>query len=168
MAGYVIHIAIGNAILDNNKGLIKDYKSYLQGLIGPDYEKHRLMGKGVPKRVAWTLMHKMDMNRDFSQLTDYEKGYFIHLLTDEYFYKKYNNYNSVGALYEDYNKTNRDIMAKYNVNLPNEIVSDVEFVDGEPKILKLDGLVDFIEYVASLDMASEFEKHRQSEMSLNA
>ena len=166
MAGYMIHIAVGKVIFDKNKNMkSEDYEGFLQGIIMPDYKKNNLRNSKLDKGdELWKLTHSLDMNKKFEDLTPYELGYFVHLVTDKYFYQVYNN---CGPHYEDYNFTNKMLMEKYNLDLPVLIEDDVEFKQGAPRVLKTDGLCKFIDEMSNLNLKKEYEKCKNTEMNNN-
>lgn len=130
MAGFHIHIAIGKVYLKNN--VINDTKAFFRGIIDPD-----LGDKDIT--------HYTDRNRDKNNLidylakkvnlydyllennidNDYQKGFFLHLITDYLFFNKFfdkdylkkTNYDTfVKDLYYSYDINNRYLLEKYNLN----------------------------------------------------
>ncbi len=130
MAGFHIHIAIGKVYLKKHK--IKDPNAFFKGIIAPD------LG-------AKDLTHYTDINRDKNNLIDYlakkvnlyayllknnidseyQKGFFLHLITDYLFFNKFfakdylrktNHDTFVKDLYYSYDINNRYLLEKYNLN----------------------------------------------------
>ena len=77
----------------------------------------------------------------------YNKGYFLHLITDFIFYNKFIEYYSTD-IYNDYDILNKPLMERFNVKLPKEVKDKVFYKEGITKILNLDKTVDFIKNVA--------------------
>lgn len=163
MAGYVIHIAVGNVIRDKNKDLIKNNESedFLRGIIMPDYKNYILRSnKNTPSGLI-KKTHRMNMNKNLEDLSSYEMGYFIHLLTDHYFYKKF---DTDIPLLNDYNLTNGELIEKYGVILPEKVKEFVKFTTGTPQVLNIDETCDFIEEMSNLDLKKEYEQLRHTKM----
>lgn len=86
MPGFTIHIAIANEYMRKHKKEILDREAFIKGTIAPDlsedkykshYENHGENHVGLSKFMKQT---EIDIK------SDYGKGYFLHLLTDELFY----------------------------------------------------------------------------------
>lgn len=71
--------------------------------------------------------HKID--------TSFNRGYFLHLLTDYLFYNRYIEYWSTD-IYTDYDLLNPYLLKKYHVELPTRIKKYV-YTDVEGKSLKI-------------------------------
>ena len=78
---------------------------------------------------------------------DFDKGYFLHLVTDYIFYNKFLDYFS-RDIYQDYDILNQELQEKFHVKIPDRI-KDKVYQEGTTKILKLNEVVDFIEEVSS-------------------
>lgn len=147
MPGYAIHLAIGEKYAKKNN--IQDKKGFINGIIKPDLiekeKSHYLDENGNLKLEEFLKEIPLD--------TDYNKGYFLHLVTDYLFYNKFLQDFSE-EIYHDYNKLNRFLITKYNITIPPEIQSIVEFEDGKPKILDKDSICRFIDAIAQIDFTT--------------
>lgn len=163
MAGYVIHIAIGNLIFNKNIKIMDSeyYENYIYGVIMPDYKKDHLQRDHIPFIQSRKLTHCLDMNKKIEELTAFELGYFVHLITDHYFYKFFKD---TGSLYDDYDLTNKQLVEKYNLKLPTIIKEDIVYKEGIPKVLKLEELCNFIEDMSNLNLKKEYKKFKKTEM----
>lgn len=147
MPGYAIHLAIGEKYAKKNN--IQDKKGFIEGIIKPDLmekeKSHYLDKNRVPKLEEFLKHVPID--------TDYNKGYFLHLVTDYLFYTKFLQGFSE-EIYHDYNKLNKYLIEKYNIHIPPEIQSIVEFEDGKPQILDKDSLCKFIDAISQIDFTT--------------
>ena len=83
MAGYVIHLAVGEEYLRKHPNEIKSYDEFIQGIIAPDDVKDKSLTHYGPKSSKVNLKNFFE-EKDID--SDFNKGYFIHLLTDYIFY----------------------------------------------------------------------------------
>ena len=164
MPGFIIHIAVAKKYIDNFKNDIKNENDFLQGVLAPDlfndkYESHYHNYGEVCSGLNYLLK-----NCNFDINSDYGKGYFLHVLTDYIFYnydfKKEVYYVRAHDLtfYHDYDCTNRFLIKKYNIKLPEETKKFTGYLNGEPDFLKFDKLENFIEFVASNSIKSQIDK----------
>ena len=126
MAGYVIHLAVAESYIKKHEDDIKDYTHY-----GEKSSKTDLK--------AFLEDNKID--------NDYNKGYFLHLVTDYIFYNKLLKYFSKD-IYNDYDILNEKLQKKFNVTLPENIKDKVFYKEGKTKVLKLENIIKFIEDVS--------------------
>ena len=149
MPGYVIHLSIAKEYMKKHEGLIKDSKIFLKGTIMPD-----ILPKPNSHYRDDTTKLRLDWYLDENDMSnDYNKGYFLHLLTDFFFYEKYlNNFEWKPDIYDDYDKLNKRLIDDYKVNIPDEISSIVKFKDEPLKILDYNSIKHFIEVVSSIDL----------------
>jgi len=181
MPSLTIHLAVGMEYLKNFEILNKE--TFLDGVMAPD-----LIGRQgkIQKRQShfsdeffdnMTLKEVCEAHVNlYSYLSkteiknDYDRGYFLHLLTDYLFYTKFvfeqifkkdnsiqiNKENSK-ALYDDYNCVDKHIETKYNVNnSKNPWAGSGE--DGEPKYFKKADLYKFIDICSKIDLEKIREK----------
>lgn len=145
MPGYVIHLAIGKEYAKRNK--IKDEESFFRGIIMPDLldkkTSHYGDASSNPDLAEFLNTNALD--------TEYNKGYFLHLITDYLFYNRFLNEFSQD-IYGDYNKLNKFLIDKYGIEIPEELQGIVKFSEGEPTILDKNSICKFIEAVAGLDL----------------
>ena len=101
-----------------------------------------------------------DLNNDFY------KGYLLHLLTDYYFYTKYFNKELLELIhnndkfYYDYDCINKELEDRYNIEYIANTKKFTNYSNGEPKYLKLDKMINFIEDFSDIDLEQEIEKWR--------
>ena len=156
MPGYVIHLAVANEYKRKHKTEIKNYKEFIRGTIYPDNVKDKSLThygptSSKPDLKEFLKEHNIDAN-------DFEKGYFIHLVTDFLFYNKYLECFSKD-IYNDYDILNKKLEEKYNVILLDEIKDKVFHKEGELKLLNLDTILEFIDKTSECDL-----KHIRNEV----
>lgn len=145
MAGFVIHLAIAQEYL--NKYNVENKEEFLKGAIAPDLIKEEKAHYG-----EYSSSPNLDNFIDEKGIkTSYNRGYFLHLLTDYLFYNKYVDSFSK-EIYDDYNFLNRELIERYKVNIPDEIKNTVLFREGTPKILDKEALESFITAVSVIDL----------------
>lgn len=133
MPGFVIHIATANEYIRKHKNEIKNKEEFIQGCIYPDMttkegKKQTHFGKSSAGTVLRNFLKEVNID------TDYNKGYFLHLVTDYIFYNKILPYTSK-EIYNDYDILNKYLMHKYNVEICDNIKDKVFFKEGETKII---------------------------------
>ena len=154
MAGYVIHLAIGEEYIRRYKNDIKDKDEFLRGIVAPDKTNDNRKAHYGEKDLFESLKNFLEQNKE--QLdNDYTKGYFLHLFTDYIFYGQY---FSRGHYYEDYDRTNKAIIEKYNVKIPKELEQFAKFVDEEPVYLKYHLIYEIIELSIQYSIKENLEK----------
>lgn len=118
----------------------------MKGVIDPDYLKvdH---GEGIEKT------HTFDYSKNVNDLTLYDVGYIVHLFTDYLFYKVF---EWQPEIYDDYNKTNKYLIQKYNIEIPAAIEQDVNYLDGKPKTFNTQQLDCFIDDVATFNISDMY------------
>lgn len=148
MAGYVIHLAVAEKYIKKNPNDIENYDEFIAGVIFPDSVSDKSLTHYGPKSSKVNLKAFLDENNIESS---YNKGYFLHLVTDYIFYNKFIEYYSKD-IYNDYDILNKDLMKRFNVKLPEEVKDKVFFKEGKTKILDLDSTIKFIEGVAQYNL----------------
>ena len=143
MPGYVIHLAIAEKYLEKNKK--ENYDEFIDGVIYPDETDNKY------KTHYWNEMRSVNLSNFFKENkldTSFNRGYFLHLLTDYLFYNKYIEYWSTD-IYTDY-----DLLKKYHVKLPSKIKKYVHVAEqGKSlKILSKEVVDKFIEDLSNLDL----------------
>ena len=89
---------------------------------------------------------------------DYWKGYFVHLLSDYYFYQKdfRNEYSEIinngDKFYYDYDCLNRELVEMYDIPKLDYINKYMNYIEEQPKYLKRDKVVEYIEKVSDLNI----------------
>ena len=123
MPSLMLHLKIGEEYLKNNN--IKNAEEFLKGCLAPDFEKDKRkshFGKNVEaQHLSQILSNKTDLFEICKNIkldTDFNKGVFLHLVTDDFFYKTYmlremKTYKALEkmpledahkALYQEYNR----------------------------------------------------------------
>lgn len=159
MPGYVIHLAATEEYLKKqDKNRKENYKNFIEGVIFPDSVSEKSLthyGKNSSSVNLVTFLNNNSIEESFN------RGYFLHLLTDYLFYNKYIEYFS-NDIYNDYDILNKSLIEKYNVKLPKKVKNQVFFKENlDLKILSLELVDNLILEVSSknLDMLkNEIEK----------
>ena len=98
---------------------------------------------------------KVDLSKD------YWKGYFIHLLADDYFDRIYFREEAKQAkknkdtFHYDYDCLNAKIIKKYNVEVMEKIKKYMNETKEEPKYLKIEKIIQFIEEMSDIDLEQQ-------------
>lgn len=133
MPGYVIHIATANEYIRKHKDEIKNKEDFFKGCIAPDEtdkENKKVTHYGNGSDQVELRKYLQSNNLD----SDYQKGYFLHLITDYIFYNKLLECISK-KIYNDYDILNDYLIKKYDVKLLEEIKDKVFYTDGQTEIL---------------------------------
>ena len=85
-------------------------------------------------------------------VSDFEKGYFIHLMTDYLFYNKFLECFNKEIMYNDYDLTNKKIEKRFSVKVPDYIKDCIFYKEGSPKILDKNKIISFIEEISKNDL----------------
>lgn len=144
MAGYVIHLAVAESYIKKHEDDIKDYNRFIEGVIFPDSVSDKSITHYGEKSSKTDLKAFLEDNKIDN---DYNKGYFLHLVTDYIFYNKLLKYFSKD-IYNDYDILNEKLQKKFNVILPENIKDKVFYKEGKTKVLKLENIIKFIEDVS--------------------
>ena len=153
MPGYVIHLAVAekNAKLSN----VVNKEEFMRGVIAPDL----LKSVGIDAHYGNSSNPNLKMFLQKHDLKkDYNKGYFLHLVTDYLFYNKLLG-KWAPQIYDDYNVLNPILINKYNIQLPNELQNCVKFEDKALTILKFDDIISFIETVGKMPINQMCKKY---------
>ena len=148
MAGYVIHLAVAEAYKSKHPDDIENYDDFIQGIIFPDsvYDKSIThYGEKSSKVNLREFLKENEINND------YDKGYFLHLVTDYIFYNKFLECFSKD-IYNDYDVTNKELIDKYNVTILDTIKDKVFFKDGDTKVMSIDLAKKVIDEVSELNL----------------
>lgn len=146
MPGYTIHLAIGKVYQQNND--IKDIESFERGIITPD------LAKDKSESHYGTYSSNPDLNRYLREknfLSEFDEGYFLHLVTDYLFYNKYLKKWDEN-IYNDYDKLNDKIIKRYNIILPRHLLEIVHTKDGKLEILNEEEIYRFIDVVGKINI----------------
>ena len=97
MPGYVIQLAVAKEYLRKNKKELN--KDFLKGSIAPDLTTDKTKTH-YGKSPAYTNLSKSLKQNKLE--SDYDKGAFLHLVTDYLFYNKYLEKLEKPQIYKDY------------------------------------------------------------------
>lgn len=145
MAGYIIHLAVAETYIKKHPKDIKEYEKFIEGVIFPDSVSDKSITHYGEKSSKVNLKHFLVENEIND---DYNKGYFLHLVTDFIFYNKFLECFSKD-IYNDYDILNKRLQERFEVKLPDKVKASVFYKDGETKILNLESVTKFIEEVST-------------------
>lgn len=148
MPGYVIHLAVAKEYLKKSKNRNENEEEFINGVIFPDSVEDKAIthyGEKSSKSNLYEFLKDKNVNNSFN------RGYFLHLLTDYLFYNKYVD-RMTKDMYNDYDITNKKLIDKYNVELPNEIKGSVFFKEGDLQILSYELLYKMIDEISNMDI----------------
>lgn len=131
MPGFVIHVAVAQEYLRKNR-TNEDKDQFIKGTIAPDFVKPKSQSH-YGKSPAYTNLNRFLENNNLD--TSFQKGFFLHLITDYLFYNYYLDEFSKEFIYDDYDILNKRLIEKYNVKVPEEALFSVFYKEGETKIL---------------------------------
>ncbi|MBQ2835744.1 MAG: hypothetical protein IJE68_02785 [Clostridia bacterium] len=180
MLGFTIHIAIAKKYIEKHENEIKNEEEFIKGVIAPDMNEN-LDGPAVDKSKnhygKWrkyevtTYIDEFLKDSIIDMKKDFWKGYFLHLLTDHYFYKMYfkkeheeivkNN----DRFYYDYDCLNKSLIERYQIHVLDNIKKYMNMFDDKPKYLTESKVIDFIEEISSMDIQDKTEIISQKGMS---
>lgn len=152
MPSYIVHLAIAQEYLKkHNKKYSKDF---ILGSLEPDFttvksETH------YGKSPAYTSLKEYLKNNKIN--TDFDQGYFLHLVTDYLFYNHYLNELRKPQIYDDYDILTKPLLEKYNIILPEKLKDKITFKNGTTQILTFPLACKVIDEVSSLTL-EEVEK----------
>lgn len=148
MPGYVIHLAVAEKYIEKHKSKNENYYEFIEGVIYPDSTKIKSethYGEKSSQSNVYEFLKEHELNNSF------ERGYFLHLLTDYLFYNRYIDTIS-NEIYSDYDILNDKLIEKYNVKLPEKVKNTVSSKEGELKILSMELLDKLIEEISNYDL----------------
>lgn len=187
MPGFHIHVAIGDKYKTKRKVLNK--LDFDKGIIYPDLVEDEIISHYSAHQDKSNLLQYLENKvnlflfvKDNDIDTDYNRGLFLHLITDYLFfnyfiskdYLKSINYDTFCKdLYYSYNLTNDYIFQKYNITFSvykEEIIQKIKNARSEKKmddkeylnILPKEKLDYFIELVANIDLDKYANKIKKS------
>ncbi len=179
MAHVAIHEIIANRYIQKHPDEIKDVKEFIKGSIVPDLNEEmteRRKFKDSSHYGRWsngnveTNIDKFLEDENVDITKDYWKGYFLHLFTDYQFYN--NKFNEEfeeikktnGNLREDYDYLFKEILERYNIILNKYTDKYVHIKEGEPRYIKLEKLLDFIEEISDINIDDKIKLISQKGM----
>lgn len=160
MPGYIIHLAVAKVYSIKHIKDINNYESFIDGVIFPDSVSDKSVthyGIESSKVNLKAFLEKNEIDND------YNKGYFLHLVTDYIFYNKFLEYFSKD-IYNDYDILNKTLQDKFDVIVPESVKEKVFFKEGKTVILKQEKIIKFIEEVSEynlMDIKKEILKNNK-------
>ena len=155
MPSYAMHLAIAKKYLETHKE--ENEEEFYQGTIAPDNKPVLEIGNG---RLHYgENSHRPGLNRYYQEQglnSSYNRGYFLHLLTDYLFYNKFLDKFSADIC-DDYERMNQRIIDKYDLDISEDIKSHIWFKDGDLKVIDESEVYKFIDTVGKLDL----EKYKE-------
>lgn len=148
MPGYVIHIAIANEYIKKHERK-EEYKEFINGVISPDLTDNK-KDTHYGKSPAYTNLKEFLNNNNIDN--SFERGCFLHLVTDYLFYNFYLEYYTKLEMYHDYDVLNKSLIEKYQVVLPNVIKDKVYYIEDDTKILTKELAMKIIDEVSSMNL----------------
>lgn len=174
MAGYGIHLAIANKYLEIHPNENKD--EFIQGTIDVDLAKDRIKSHYTGTTDYSDLMHFLDQKvvlsgyvKERKLKTSYERGYFLHLVTDYYFYTEFLDKNWIQSvdytefkrvMYHDYSALNNFFIQRYGVQYPPAVIEKIESNEDRPEIIQEDAIDKFIEKMSKIDLNQIYLENR--------
>ena len=168
MPGIVIHIACAKEYIRKHKNEIKNIDRFIKGTIEPDIASKK---EGSSKRIThyenqgnddidlFKFVHdpKVNINDDFF------KGYFFHLIVDDWFYNIFfadeNNRREKNndTFYNDCDYLNNWLISQYQIDVIEDIKES--FKKGKKKSIYLDinKMKYFIEIVSNISLKKAIE-----------
>lgn len=149
MPGYVIHIAIAKEYFYKHEKNKENLKEFIKGVISPDLTFDKSVTH-YGKSPAYTSLSSFLENNNLDNA--FNRGHFLHLVTDYLFYNHYLENFSKPQIYDDYDFLNKEIISKYNLELPQEIQDKVFFKKGKPIFLNMELVEKMIKEISNLNL----------------
>lgn len=148
MPGYVIHIAIANEYIKKHTKR-ENEKEFINGVIAPDLTDTKSKTH-YGKSPAYTGLKGFLENNKIKD--SFNRGCFLHLITDYLFYNHYLDYYNKQEMYHDYDVLNKPLSEKYNVSLPDNIKDKVFYINDKTKNLSYELATKIIDEISSMDI----------------
>ena len=173
MPSFVMHIAIVKEYVKKHKDDIKNLDEFIKGTIAPDLAKNKNIthyGEWNNNITEIVFENFLEDNNNIHN-TDYFKGYFLHLLADDFTYnnflkKEYDYIKKEDAFdiaYEEFYYLNKVLIPKYEIyDLPKEIENYSQIKNGECKYLKVDKIIDMIEEISNINLEEQIDNIRKN------
>ena len=178
MPGFTIHIAIAKQYAKKHEKEIKDIDEFIEGSIAPDYIpiENKNISKSETHYGKWgdwarddqiIYLDKFFQDEKVDLSRDYWKGYFIHLLTDDYFDRIHFREEAKQAkknhdtFHNDYDCLNAEITERYHIEVMKKIKKYMNPLKQKPQYLKLEKIIQFIEEMSDIDLQQQIEKIKQ-------
>ena len=164
-----MHIAIAYEYSRKHKNEIADIQEFIKGNISPDLTDNKNIThyEEVENKKNNIIFENFinDIKVDLSK--DFYKGYFLHLLADDFMYnymfkdvfdKVLKKEVADKKIYEEFYYLNKFLLQKYEIkNIPEEIIKFSEIKYGELKYLKQDKVFEIIDKISSININEQIE-----------
>lgn len=149
MPSYAIHLAVAEEYLRKNKNLTENHDAFIKGVVYPDTVKDKSIthyGKCSSQSNLYRFLEENSMN------TSFERGCFLHLLTDYLFYNQYIDTWSED-IYNDYDILNQNLVENYHLTIPKE-AQDIVIPEKKNQLVILSETLvnEFIEDVSDMNI----------------
>ena len=152
MPSLVMYLAIAKKYMEKHPE--ENEEEFIEGILAPD-RRRNLTSEMAKLHYGEKTSHRPDLNRYYHEQgleSSYNRGYFLNLLTDYLFYNRYLQEYSADIFY-DFKRMNKRIEDKYDVHVPKELESRMDYEDGELKIVDEKSVYKFINAVGNIDLA---------------
>ena len=176
MASITIHLAAANAYLRNHPNEHDD--ELILGTIAPDYYPNPELAHHSAANIYDSgkdfLLGKICLKKclsDFDINTSFGKGYFLHLIIDDRFYRllaqdidkferlPYRDFKEI--LYRDYCAVNDYFKKQYDVVFP-KVAREYDISEpGTLRIINIDDVCNTIEEVSRIDLCNFYNELKQ-------
>ena len=178
MASYTMHLAIAKLYLNIHKEENEEefYKATIDVDDVPNKKTTHYSSNEDNLNVKIKMTSKVNIKKyveEHSIKTSYDRGYFLHLLADYFFYNNYFNYDNFkkmktpdfnSLLYNEYDVLNKHLLNKYKLEIPEKLNKRYfEIHEGNPQITTYESIDDFIEFVSKLNIEELYKKIKNSE-----
>ena len=161
MPGFTIHLAVGKRYIEKHENEITNTQDFIKGIIAPDLNENFTEIEKDKSKTHYGEWGHYSINTNINEFLrdkkvntdlDYWKGYFIHLLTDYYFYNIdfKNEHEQIvknnDKFYYDYDCLNKKINDKYHTEIYKikSIERYMNITQDEPKYLKQEKVINFM------------------------
>ncbi len=152
MPGFVIHIAVAEEYIKKHKNEKENRKEFIDGTIYPDLISPKSLSH-YGKSPAYSNLKLFLENNDMS--TSFNRGNFLHLLTDYLFYNQYIEIIPKEGLYNDYDIINEKLIENYKITyIPEKAKKSIFFKNGEVKVLTYELACKVIDEISQIDLDS--------------
>ena len=189
MASFNIHLAIGKQYIEK-RSQIKNKDEFYKGIIAPDLVENKAethySGQQDKDDLLYYLSKKVQLEKFIEKEkidTDYQKGVFLHLITDYLFFNKFFEKKYLSNvtyeefcqdLYYSYDQTNKYIEKEYKINnmiFVQEISKNIQKSKKEKNItdekrtniISIKKIDEFIDLVSSIDLEQYKEQINKNE-----
>lgn len=158
MASLIIHLYVAQEYLKKHTEILNK-EDFLKGSLAPDLEKEKVKahyGKVTAKPILKDYLMDNGINNDF------DKGYFIHLLTDLLFYNylididyqinKYGLNTWKKLLYDDYDIISTKYVKKLDVEIPECVQKYIVYKDKSLSLFKKEDLDKLVNNISNINI----------------